>query len=186
MTPTASKYPCARIQAALHRFALVGTCLLLAAAVTSHAQTAVRDLDNAARQPFQAELQRPQLRIPVPEGRELIRVIDVPAGKRLVVEHVSFRVESLEATTPGGRQQRFLTAGSLVTKANDVAANHELLIHRADLGISSSNVASQSVRAYADPGSQVFVAVGGRTEDGEPTVVRVTNLTISGHLVALP
>lgn len=142
---------------------LVGA-LLLSAAGVSHGQTDVRDLDNPARQPFQAELQR-QLRIPVAAGRESSQVAEVPAGKRLVIEHVSFRVKSQEATLPGSSQPRFRVFASLVTKANGVAANHELIVNQTDFGAASSNAASQPVRAYADPGSLVFVRVGGQIED---------------------
>ena len=183
---TTSKDIQARIQSALHRFALAGAWLALAAAASSHAQTVVRDLDNAARQPFQVEVQPPPLRFPVPQGRETIRVADVPAGKRLVIEHISFLIASSESTAPGGRQPRFLANGSLVTKANTAAANHELLVHRTDIGAASRNTVSQPLRVYADPGSQVFVTVGGRTEDGSSSLVRISNLTISGHLVDLP
>jgi hypothetical protein len=37
---------------------------------------------------FHAELQQRTLAIAVPEGRESVRLADVPAGKRLVIEHV--------------------------------------------------------------------------------------------------
>jgi hypothetical protein len=162
--------------------------LLLASAGPSHAQAQVREADNPARQPFQNEVQQ-VLTIPVPGGRPAqIQVADVPAGKRLVIEHISFRVVSLEATTPGTRQPRFQVFASLVTKANEVAASHEILVARTDLGTASSNAASQPIRAYADPGSQVFVRIGGDTEGESRSSfpVRVTNLAISGHLVNLP
>ena len=104
-----------RIATALGWLAIIGALAFLPAD-PSHAQTQVRDVDNPARQPFQVELQR-QLRIPVAIGRESIKVADAPAGKRLVIEHVSLRISSLEATIPGSHQTRFQIQASLVTKA---------------------------------------------------------------------
>jgi len=151
----------------------------------SQAQTQVRDLDNPARRPFQVEVQR-QLRIPIAEGRESIQVADVPAGRRLVIEHISFRVSSLEAVTPGSHQTRFQIFAALLTKADTVAANHELLVTRTDFGIASSNTASQPIRAYADGGTPVFIRIGGQPEGNGSTAVSITNLTISGYLVDQP
>jgi hypothetical protein len=148
------------------------------------AQTPVRDIHNPERRPFQVELQR-QVRIPVAAGRESIQVVDVPAGARLVIEHISFHAGSADAVTPGSHQTRFQLFASLVTKADTVAANHELLITRTDFGVSSSNTASQPIRVYADGGTPVSVRIGGRAEDDRSTVVSV-NLSISGHLVDLP
>lgn len=168
---------------ALGLTAVVGT-MLLSTLNASHAQTLVRDLDNPARQPFQAELQR--LRIPSSGGGESFRVADVPPGKRLVIEHVSFRVASLEASTPGSPPLRFGTFASLITKANGVPGSHELIANRIDLSGGRSVVAaSQQIRAYADPGSQVFVRISGRTEDDGDSL-QVTHLTVSGHLVEAP
>jgi hypothetical protein len=70
------------------------------------AQTPVRDIHNPERRPFQVELQR-QVRIPVAAGRESIQVVDVPAGARLVIEHISFHAGSADAVTPGSHQGRY-------------------------------------------------------------------------------
>ena len=138
----------ARIAAALAKSALMGM-LLASNAGVGYAQTQVRDLDNPARQPFQAELRN--LRFRTAGGLESFRVAEVPSGKRLVIKHVSFRVGSLEATVPGSPQPRFGTSAFLVTKANGVPAEHELIVNRADVGLASFNVVSQPIRAYATP-----------------------------------
>lgn len=168
--------------AAIAQSALL-TLLALTASV-SHSQTDARDIDNAARQPFQAELRR--LRVRTSGELQSFQVADVPFGKRLVIEHVSFRVRSLEATAAGSAQPRFETSAALVTKANGVSAEHELIVNRADIGIASFNVVSQSIRVYADPGSLVFVQVDGRFKANAGSPLEITRLTVSGHLVDVP
>jgi hypothetical protein len=168
--------------AAIAQSALL-TLLALTASV-SYSQTDVRDIDNAARQPFQAELRR--LRVRTSGELQSFQVAVVPSGKRLVIEHVSFRVRSLEATAPGSAQPRFETSAALVTKVNGVPAEHELIVNRADVGSASFNVASQPVRVYADPGSLVLVNVDGRFEANAGSPLEITHLTVSGHLVDVP
>jgi hypothetical protein len=160
--------------------------LLLATLLLSspgHAQTLVRDLDNPARQPFQAELR--SLTITTSGGVENFQVALVPPGKRLVIEHVSLRISSLEATSGGAPQPRFRTFATLVMKTETVAAQHELVVNRADVGTASFNVASQPLRAYVDPGSAVFVQIDCIADDGGDSLLRVTHVTVSGHLVDL-
>jgi hypothetical protein len=82
--------------------------------------------------------------------------------------------------------ERFETSAALVTKANGVAAEHELIVNRADIGISSFNVVSQPIRAYADPGSLVFVHVDGRFPANAGSPLEIVRLTVSGHLVDVP
>ena len=158
--------------------------LLVSNAGVSYSQTDVRSLDNAARQPFQAELRR--LRVRTAGALESFRVAEVPSGKRLVIEHVSCRVRSLEASAPGSAQPRFETSAALVTKANGVPAEHELIVNRADVGVASFNVVSQPIRVYADPGSQVFVQVDGRFQENAGSLLEITHLTVSGHLIDVP
>lgn len=158
--------------------------LLVSNAGVSYSQTDVRSLDNAARQPFQAEVRR--LRVPTSGELEGFRVADVPVGKRLVIEHVSFRIRSLEATVGGSPQPRFETSASLVTKANGVAVEHELIVNRADIGGASFNVVSQPIRVYADPGSAVLVSVDGRVPANRGSTLEIIRLSVSGHLVDVP
>jgi hypothetical protein len=150
----------------------------------SHAQTRVRDLDNPARQPFQAELEG--LTFNTLADAETFQVAVVPAGKRFVIEHVSLRVDSLEATAGGAPQPRFRSFATLAVKADGVPARHELVVNRADVGGSSVNLASQPIRAYADPGSLVWVEIDAADDDGGDSLLRVAHVTISGHLVDLP
>jgi hypothetical protein len=177
---TEQKTP-ARIAAMAQSMLLV---LLVSNAGLSYSQTDVRSLDNAARQPFQAELRN--LRVRTAGPLESFRVAEVPSGKRLVIEHVSFRVRSLEASVPGSSQPRFETSAALVTKANGVPAEHELIVNRADIGIASFNVVSQPIRVYADPGSPVFVQVDGRFPENVGSPLEIIRLNISGHLVDVP
>ncbi len=165
---------------ALGWLAVVGAFVVMQPG-TSHAQTVVRDIDNPAQRPFQVELTQ-QLSINSSSARQSFKVADVPAGSRLVIEHISFRAGSREAVTPGSRQPRFQIIASLVTKADSVAANHELVATRTDFETASSNTASQPIRAYADGGSPVFVRIGGQTEGGGSTPISIS-LTISGYLV---
>ena len=91
----------------LQPFVLVGVLLLLQPE-GSHAQASIRDLDNPGRQSFQVELR--QLNLPASGESESFQVAEVPPGTRLVIEHVSFKVRSLEARAPGIPPQ---SAGSL-------------------------------------------------------------------------
>ena len=80
----------------------------------------------------------------------------------------------------------FETSAALVTKANGVSAEHELIVNRADVGNSSFNVVSQPIRVYADPGSLVFVQVDGRFPANAGSTLEIIRLNISGHLVDVP
>lgn len=159
------------------------TLLGLTASV-SYSQTDVRDIDNAARQPFQAELRR--LRVRTAGELQTFQVAQVPFGKRLAIEHVSFRVRSLEAIAEGSAQPRFETSAALVTKANGVPAEHELIVNRADIGTASFNVVSQPIRVYADPGSLVLIQVDGGFAANAGSLLEITHLTVSGHLIDVP
>jgi hypothetical protein len=151
---------------------------------TSEAQTLVRDLDNPARQPFQAELGG--LLFNTSDDAESFQITLVPPGKRLVIEHVSLRINSREAGPEGIPQPRFRTFAALITKADTVAARHEVIVDRADVGEASRNVASQSIRAYADPGSAVFVEIDSTNDNGGNSLLGISHVAISGHLVDLP
>ncbi len=167
--------------------AMVQSALLTLLALTasvSYSQTDVRDIDNAARQPFQAELRR--LRVNTVGELQSFQVAEVPFGKRLVIEHVSFRVRSLDATSGGSPQPRFETSAALVTKVNGVPAEHELIVNRADVGSASFNVVSQQLRVYADPGSLVLVNVNGRFKTNAGSTLEISHLSVSGHLVDVP
>ena len=177
-----TRVPQARTRAVLGPLAVAA--LLQGNPGASHAQTRVRDPDNPARQPFQAQLEG--LTFATSSNAETFQVAVVPAGKRLVIEHVSMFVSSLEATSDGEPQPRFRTFATLVTKAESVAARHELIVLPADAGGSSINVASQPIRAYADPGSLVLARVDAIAVEGGDSGLRIAHLTISGHLVNLP
>ena len=174
--------PTRRRPAGIRCRAFTSTLLLLCAGV-SHAQTEVRDLDNAARQPFQAELASQD--IPTIQELNTFQLASVPAGKRLVIEHVSFRVAGGELPPPENRPAALHAVAYLETTADGVRGRHELSVDRLDLGRLNRNlaVASQPIRAYADPASQVFIRIAGASEVSDALLV---HLAISGHCVDVP
>jgi hypothetical protein len=102
----------------------------------------------------------------------------VPAGKRLVIEHVT-----VEAQVPVGETARC----AIVTHLDDGAVAHTLVMH--DQGVvpdppfdRQSFVASQSVRLYGSQGAAPAVSVFRTSPNGPAPVLA----TISGYLVDVP
>lgn len=159
---------------------IVTGAMLFSAPRGSLAQTNVRDVDNPATQPFQAELASQA--IPVIQEANNFLATTVPLGKRLVVEHVTLRVAGGPSPQPGGEAPFMHAVAFLETTADGTRARHELAVNRIDLRGFNRNfaVASQPIRAYADPGSQVLVQVSGASAVRDAILVR---LTISGYLV---
>src|SRR5262249_14339238 len=133
----------------------------------------VRDQDNPARQPFQKTF---RFTVPVGNGVIVQRLIDVPAGKRLVIEWVSASNGSSAANaftlwvqnTTGGDTQSATFAMSVTPKTD----------------ISPFHVANETVRLYNDgqgsPGYKPLeVDIQGSGTGGD------TFLTVSGYLVDL-
>jgi hypothetical protein len=132
-------------------FVLAG--LLGGHAASSAATQALRvvEQNNPAFTPFQVEL--------APKTG-FCQTVAVPAGKRLVIEHVSARIE-----TPADREI------SITTTAGGATAPHWFLLSEPFVTIS---IASQDARLYADPGTEVRACVQG-----------LGQVTLSGHLVSL-
>ena len=135
--------------------------------ITNTTPLAVRDADNPARQPFQGEAS-----VAFPAGGDTINVFfTVPAGKRLVVEHVTATI----AVSPG---QHALM--NVMTTANGNQAVHFMSPTPQGewIGFQVFGV-SQPVRFYADAGTQVRLQANknGTTGIGSATV------SLSGHLV---
>jgi hypothetical protein len=145
----------------------------------------VRDVDNAARQPFQAELCTE-----VPLGGPLCGTkpssVAVPADRRLVIEYASGRCPRGGFSLSTGESW----AASLQTTAGGTQARH--LLHPA-VGIAIGNPQLQSAlqlngfdvtqitRIYADPASLVgldFDDLGGL---GNSAII--CEITISGYTV---
>ena len=131
---------------------------------------AIRDLDNPARQPFQA---RVSCSTTIDGCSEFIP--SPPAGKRLVIEYVSMQGE--------------IPAGQVATFQIDATAGGQFAVH--DLGLSQPAVAfgfvgrvvvAQQVRLYADPGLPIHASAA---RNGSGNLIHFS-FSVSGYLVDLP
>lgn len=137
----------------------------------------VRDLDNPAFQPFMSALN--VLISPGPSGT-FVKIPfgdKVPAGKRLVIEHVS----ALIAVDAGQK-----VGGALGVTTNGQAVFHSFGFTFEGNGFNASNndrfVTSQSLRLYADPETEIVASIDRNASSG----VGQGNIIISGYLVDLP
>jgi len=135
----------------------------------------VSDADNPARQPFQAYGYEEF----IGNLSAYVVITTVPAGKRLIIEHVSVIGSVL--------------TGQKLIRASIGVGNGDVIFH--DLPISAQGsefggfrdlyIASEQVRLYADPGTQVYYFVARNNYRGsEPE--GYTEATISGYLVDVP
>lgn len=114
--------------------------------------TLVRDIDTPALAPFRANIEYPMCCI-----NDQRRVVTVPAGKRLVVEHISFYSSAQtgdEIIFGALRNGQF---GSLVVVFE---------LHPPHVSASSGftiQEGSQPVKAYFEPGDDVWVSVSKST-----------------------
>ena len=144
---------------------------------TTASPVPVRDVDNPARQPFQAEVVGGFADGASTTGD--ITIATVPAGKRLVIEHVSVFGMML-------RLQRLVASGTQMHEIGHTSRGHGPPISaqgsNAD-GTLDYFIASQLVRFYADPGPiSVFAerdSFGGANPDS-------VTFTISGYFVDCP
>ena len=136
----------------------------------------VRDLDNPARQPVQANSVR------TADGSTCgLTLFFVPTGKRLVIEYASMSARFFNE----------LGAGEVVFFEIQTAALGHTTSHRSSMSQPSvvaeqglqRSIASvgQQLRIYADPGSGVFFT-GFRSNTGNVTF----DFAISGYLVDIP
>ena len=150
----------------------------------------VRDVDNAARQPFQAALCTQQVTyIGTPPDFCGTRPssVAVPADRRLVIEYASGRCPRSGFALATGQDW----AASLTTTAGGTAARH--LLHpvpgiavgspplQSEMQLNGFDV-TQLMRIYADPGSLVgldFEDLGGLGSNSISC-----DITISGYTVA--
>jgi hypothetical protein len=142
---------------------------------TENPVTVLGDVTNPALQPFQQELF-----ISTPEG--LLggqQSFIVPAGKRLVIEFVSFGV-----TWPTGQATTRVFIEVCNSTGNACPINYYLpaSFQANEFGGDSFFVASSPTRLYADPGSEVTVAVRRNVTTG----TGLATVGVSGHLVTLP
>ena len=141
----------------------------------------VRDVDNPARQPFQANI------IDIPIGLPNPVFFTVPAGKRLVIEYVSADIEADNTQCPNAPRYE------LTTTAGGVTLDH--FFYTKDAGTLGTSVnddtkafgLSQQTRIYADPNTQVrldirtgtFPTCGFHLNEG-------SGIRVSGYLVDVP
>lgn len=138
----------------------------------------VRDVDNPARQPIQANIIEVPPQIPNPI------LFTVPAGKRMVIEYVSadIRANTQCATAP---------QYALRTTTGGVALNHFFQSEfTGTLGAAANEATrayglSQQTRIYADPNTTVTLDI--RT-DAFPSCAFMVNdgIHVSGYLVDVP
>lgn len=135
----------------------------------------VREVDNAAMQPFQQELL-----LSTPDG--LLGAGDeftLPDGKRLVIEFVSF-----DGTWPAGQHTTRLFIGVCNASGNSCPASFHLApaFETTEFGGNVFFAASSMTRLYADPGTEVSVDVRRNTTGG----TGLASVAISGYLVGVP
>lgn len=132
----------------------------------------VRDADNG-QQPFQRSA---PLSLSVGTSLSFLGAFAVPAGKRLVIESVSVRVDLDSADSPDSIGLQTTAAGF-----NNL---HYILVSKQG---SSSNgrstyVGTHSFRVYADPETVIGLLVA-RNNSG---ATAIATLTVSGYLVDVP
>jgi hypothetical protein len=130
----------------------------------------VQDVDQPARSPFQKKV-----RIDLPAGQCCENgFVDVPAGKRLVIEYAS----ALGLGSPG--EAFNFEVGTILNGHLAFDENHLLPV--AQQQEDGTSVAGQVVRIYADPGPSRVMLRASRSGAG----AAVAFMTVSGHLVSLP
>jgi hypothetical protein len=142
---------------------------------TRSAPVLTRDVDNPALQPFQNS----QV-ISTPAG--LLGgdgTFTVPAGKRLVIEFLSF-----QGSWPAGQATTRLFIGVCNSGGGQCQTEFFLpaISQGPDFGGNSLFAASSPMRLYADPGTDVTVSVRRNATAGTGLAV----VAISGYLVDLP
>jgi hypothetical protein len=161
----------------LPRLAVLGG---LAFSLPVHAQfsSPMRDVDNGARQPvnFSASL----VVNSGDQGGSNSTAVTIPAGKRLVIETISFF--GIVAHGEMGFGKIFVTAGAGTAFGATNGAHVIPMVKLTTDPVSDFIGGSGSLRMYADAGSTVEVAYQRGTLTGSESIV--VNLT--GHFVNLP
>jgi len=137
----------------------------------------MRDVENPARQPFQADAPSTG---EFPDGMfvTLPMITTIPAGKRLVIEQVSVSGAMIKG-------QRMVTAGLHISNSGN-NVQHFLTVTPQGSGGCCRDVfiASQQVRLYADPGT---IVSGFATRDVNTGFASAAvSFSISGYLVDVP
>lgn len=134
--------------------------------------TSIRDVDNPARNPFQAAV---EITMPNGTGGENAVVV-VPKGKRLVIEYLSG-----DASLPAG--QKCLFSVATFVNGQTTGTWHYLASGPVGkFGPFDCFRTGQVVRLYADPGTQVQLRADRDIPDGKG----VARMSLSGYLVSVP
>lgn len=151
---------------------LFGGMLLMEGRRATAANTsAMLDVDNPARQPFQVLCSAAIDGF----GHANCTLTTVPAGKRLVIEMVEANLHF------GGTGVQNLQV-FVGTTVGGASINHGVLPTLAGSVFGDNYVVSQQVRLYADPGTTVSAF----TDSNTVTAIPVSFFAISGYLVNLP
>jgi hypothetical protein len=152
--------------------ALAGAIMLTGEreAIAKDKETAIADVDNPARQPFQTTCTAQ-----IVAGRPSCTLTTVPAGKRLVIERVEARLHFQSPT-----DLKFFIF--IETTAGGVASNHAIIPALSGVELDSYVIAREQVRLYADPGTDVSVFIDSALIPATPTCT----YKISGYFVNLP
>lgn len=139
----------------------------------------LRDVDNAARQPFQFNASGNFT--DGFAGTGPVPITQVPAGKRLIIEHVS-----VFGSTPLG--QKLILASIGVTQQNANSGQpvlHYLVINSAGSDAFAARYScSQMVRLYADPGT--IVSLSAQRDATAGTLFGAVAYAISGYFINVP
>ena len=156
----------------------------LALSLPAYAQysTPMRDVDNGARQPVNFSN---FINInPNSASGGSSNAVTVPAGKRLVIESISFQSTGLSSTAESGFMTVQVTAGAgtpngATTGTHLIPGVRMIQVDAADTAIGGVS----NLRMYADAGSQVNLAYYRWPVSANGFSV---NFTITGHFVNLP
>ncbi|MGH9788793.1 MAG: hypothetical protein ACRD4U_08855 [Candidatus Acidiferrales bacterium] len=132
----------------------------------------VRDRDNPALQPFQADISTT-----IEDGQFAtanVTIANVPPSKRLVIEHVSFK-----GVLPVG--QKF--TGVMVDLSGPGKIHFLVAAPQGSVGSFDVFAASQPLRMYADPGTTVAVSAFRTDAAGSSGSL---DFNLSGYLVDVP
>lgn len=131
----------------------------------------VRDVDNAAHQPFQASAE-----VDVSNGfeGENGNLATVPAGKLLIMEHIG-----AQGFGPSGQKMAFRVNSRLSTSEVTPTEHYLVTNPRGAFGSQDYFEVSQSLRLYAGPGTTVVA----RIDRDQPTGTALGRFTLSGYLV---
>jgi hypothetical protein len=132
----------------------------------------VRSVDDAVRQIFQEQV---EINMPVGSFGDNA-VILTPAGKRVVIEHVS-----ASGIDQGGEHLRYEVSTILRKDGVQVQSQHFLVSTRqgANLGVFT---ASQPMRVYGDPDTTIVLSANRARADATAAVT----VTVSGYYVDVP